>query len=242
VVVPYVEGPVPCGGVPTDSHLIPVGKGAAVSFVANESVVQANLDLPLAETGFASFALDTDRAHRTMMLMLEHAIAMHAMGAAVFEEEQNGTFEATFDDGMMGVPYLFPDAANASRTSKYFLQIDSPGGGIRMDYDMRAPASWCEGDEPGHYAIRLDREAMGEALDDGAIVHGLVHWDDEVPKWLPRPIPTTEEFQVNLYLTRPTEDPESIRDALDPAPRPQNVVSVIGGTVCGLLFLLRPES
>jgi hypothetical protein len=238
VVVPYVEGPVPCGGVPTDSHLIPVGKGAAVSFVANESVVQANLDLPPAETGFASFALDTDRAHRTMMLMLEHAIAMHAMGAAVFEEEQNGTFEATFDDGMMGVPYLFPDAANASRTSKYFLQIDSPGGGIRMDYDMGAPASWCEGDEPGHYAIRLDREAMGEALDDGAIVHGLVHWDDEVPQWLPRPIPSTAEFQVNLYLTRPSEDPQSIRDALDPAPRAQNVVSM-AGLLAGLALTTR---
>lgn len=236
VVVPYVDGPLDCGRMAAHSYLIPIGNGTAVSFVANETTVQANLDVPPNATGFASFAMDTKNAHRTMMLMLEHAIATHAMGAILLEEG-NRSVDASFQDGIMGVPYLFPDAANASKTSKYFLEIDSPGGGIRMEYDgASAPASWCEGDEPGHYAIRVSRTHM-DALKPGAIVHGLVHWDHELAKWLPRPIPTTDEFQVNLYLTRSSEDPEAIQNALDPAPRPQNVLSV-AGLGLGMLFVV----
>lgn len=236
VVVPYVDGPLDCERMEANSFLIPVGNGTAVSFVANETLVQANLDVPPNATGFASFALDTKRAHRTMMLMLEHAIANHGFGALRFTADDNGTVDADFRTGNMGVPYLFPDAANASRTSKYFLRIDSPGGGIRMEYEgIRAPASWCEADEPGHYAIRMNRTEM-DSLKPGAIVHGLVHWDHEVPKFLPRPIPTSDEFQVNLYLTRPTEDPESIKKALDPAPRAQNLLSV-AGLGLGLVFV-----
>lgn len=241
VVVPYADGPLECGVMEENSYLIPVGNGTAVSFVANATHVQATLDVPPNATGFVSFALDTKSAHRTMMLMLEHAIAMHGLGGAVLEE-RNGTVEPTFRSGVMGVPYLFPDAANASQTSKYFLEIDSPGGGIRMEFeDASAPASWCTGDEPGHYGIRFARFSMWDSLKPGSIVHGLVHWDHELAEWLPRPIPTTDEFQVNLYLTRASEDAGSIQKALDPAPRPQNLLSVAGLFV-GLVLVARPRS
>lgn len=236
VVVPYHDGALGCGSGPELGYVIPIGEEVAVSFVANETHVQAVLDLPPGETGFASFALDTQRAHRTMMLMLEHAVAMHAMGALVLEEDE-GDVNATFDDGVMGVPYLFPDAGNASRSSKYFLDIDSPGGGIRMDYESSGPVTWCEGREPGHHVIRLSRQGMGEALTEGAIVHGLVHWDDELAEWLPRPISTTEEFQVNLYLARADEDPEAIKQALDPSPDARTVASIAGLGV-GLVAIL----
>lgn len=227
VVVPYREGELGCGPGPEVGYVIPIGKGAAVSFVANATHVQAVVDLPPEQTGFVSFALDTERAHRTMMLMLEHAVAMHGMGAVLLEEGDAGV-NATFDDGVMGVPYLFPDAPNASRSSKYFLNIDSPGGGIRMDFESSAPVTWCQGAEPGHHAIRFSRAGMGEALSEGAILHGLVHWDGELAEWLPRPIPSTEEFQVNLYLSRPGEDPEAIKQALDPGPDARTLASLAG--------------
>lgn len=226
VVVPFTNGPLPCGVSASTDLLVPVGNGTAASFAANATHVQVLLDVPVNATGYIAAALDTADAHRTIMMMMEHAIAIHALGSILVQDDDNQTANVTFRKGVMGVSYRLPGAEEGSAVSKYFEGHPMPGEGIRMQYDLRAPVTWCRNEEQGAYGVLFERASMTDSLGDGMIVHGVVMWDHDLPAWLPRPIDTTDELQVNLYLARPGERPEALQAALGPGPTLQTLISV----------------
>lgn len=243
VVVPYVEGPIDCNE--PAGYVLPVGGGAGVSFAVNETHLVASVQVPANATGYVGVGVDSANAWRTIMMMLEHAIAMHYLGAHVIQDGPNGT-RSEFRSGLMGVPYLFPGAENASVSSPYFIDVPMPGDGVRMIYDAKAPVRPCPDTRPGHRTVMVDRWTDPESLDaaprwrdslgPGSIVHAMVHFDPEVPYALPRPVETTHELQVNLYLTRASEEADRVQAALETRPDATRIVPVAGVAV-GLLWI-----
>lgn len=247
VVVPHVEGPIDCDE--PAGYVLPVNNRTGVSFAVNATHLVATIQAPDNMTGYVGVGIDSASAIRTIMMMLEHAVAMHHLGAYVVQETPNGT-RATFESGRMGVPYLFPDSENASVSSPYFVDVPMPGDGIRMDYGSDPPTRPCGRTRPGHLSVAVARrvdpkgpkpDAWRESLRPGTIVHGVIHVDPEVPYALPRPVKTTDELQVNLYLTRADETAERIQSALDPHPDPARLTPVVALAV-GMIWVGRRRS
>lgn len=246
VVVPYVDEPLVCGAM-TGGYVLPLGNGTGLSFVANETHVQADLDLPPGWTGYAGVGLDTSTAVRSLMMMIEHAVAIHMVGAHVVQPSANAT-EATFLSGLMGVPYILPGAINKTIHGPILIEHPMEGGGIRMDYRDLGPVAPCGNATQGHMGVRFDRyvpppedrpwqgPTPREALRPGVIVHAVVLVDREVPLPLPRPTPFTEVVQLNLYLTRPDEDPARVRAALATGPRLDHALPLVA-LVAGLAWV-----
>lgn len=248
VVVPLRDGPLPCGAMAA-GYALPLGDGVAVSFVANATHVQAEFDLPAGWTGYAGAAVDTNTAVRSLMMMIEHAVAIHMVGAHVVTPAGNQT-EAVFLSGLMGVPYILPGAVEKTIHGPVLIQHPMEGGGIRMDYRGLGPVAPCGNATQGHMGVRFDRFVPSpedqpwrdpkprDALRPGVIVHAVVLVDGEVPHALPRPTPTTKVLQLNLYLTRPGEDPAAVRAALERGLRTDHAVPLVA-LAAGLLWVAR---
>lgn len=221
VVVPYVEGPLGCGAS-AGGYRVPLSAESGVSFVANETTLQAFFDAPGA--GFSAFAVDSHTASRALILMQENAVALHGLVALVQRESANATSVRT---GVLGLPYPIPGAG-----AGHGFDHTAEGGGVVMSYDNRSftRASACAGDERGHVALDVPFDAFRETpLRHGALVHVVAMHDPEIPEFLPRPIDaSTQILQANLYLARPGEDPERVRDALAPGVRAHDAIPLAG--------------
>lgn len=211
VVVPYLDGPLPCGEPAEGATTMGLGPGASVRFLSNASHVGAVLDVP--RDGYAGFAVDTHSAARTLILMQEQAVALHRLAAAVL----NGS-GASYASGVLGIPYALPGA------SAHSLYHPQEGGGVRMAYDEApGPGSACASGEPGHATLAFARTELPGSLAPGSVVHAVALYDPELPRLLPLPLPSTRVAQANLYLARPGEDAAMLRAAFASAPGVQEL-------------------
>jgi hypothetical protein len=221
VVVPLLEGPLPCGDASGAGYAVPLGGGAVVAFVANATHLGAVLDLP--RPGFAAFALDTATAARTLLLMQEQAVALHRLAAAA----PNGS-ALDARGGVLGIPYALPGSHGHG-----FGPIAPEEVGLRLAWE--GPAEACAG-APGHLTLALPRERAAWA--PGSVVHAVALWDPEVPQFLPRPLDSTRVLQANLYLARPGEDAAQVRAALAQGVGAEAAVPLLG-LLAGAGFLAR---
>lgn len=227
VVVPYVEGPLPCEGAA--GYRIPLTPTSGVAFAANATALQALFDGPASEGGYTAFAVDTQSAQRALILMQENAVALHGLVGVV--REGNDTRARS---GALGLPYPIPGAA------MHEPEHPAEGQGIVMDHDGSfSGAQACPVSEPGHVAITFRFDALPESLGPGKLAHVVALHDPEIAAFLPRPIDdSTAVLQANLYLARPGEDPATIRAALDPSPRVADALPILLLGV-GLVWIAR---
>lgn len=236
LVIPYSEDPLPCGPDPSRRFLVRLGPDAAVSFAANATHVQALFDLPA--EGYVAFAADTHDAVRALILMQENAVALHRLAADVVRPDANDT-GARLRTGTMGIPYALPGA------SGHGFGHEVEGGGIAMAYDSatRGLAGGCRSAEPGHAGLWFLRANLSQSLAPGSLVHVVALYDSAVPQFLPRPLESTRVLQANLYLARPGEDPDGVREALDPRPGADEALPLalfgLGTVALGLPAALR---
>lgn len=222
LVVPYEAEARPCGDVAGAGYLVDLGGGARLALVGNATHVAATFDLP--GPGFVALALDTRTAARTLLVMQEQAVALHALAAAA----PNGTgWDAR--RGVLGIPYDLPGASTHG-----FGHVAPEEVGLRLAYD--APAAACG--TAGHLTLGLARDAVGEAARPGAVVHAVALFDPAVPGFLPRPVDSTQVLQANLYLARPGEDSAAVRAALDPQPGWDEALP-LGALLLGVALLAR---
>lgn len=230
VVVPYVDGPLPC--TPERGAVIAFDDITGVMFVANATDVQAVFDMPPERAGYAGFALDTHDASRALILMQENAVALHGLVGVVMKPTDNGTETATAT-GALGVPYPIP--GTATHTFDHAVE----GEGIVLDHDDSFPGGSTCVTEAGHVAVRIPREALLDSLQPGQVVHAVTLLDPELPYLLPRPIEhSTRLLQANLYLARPGEDPAAVRAAFDPSPGVPDVLPLLA-LALGLVWVGR---
>lgn len=221
-VVPYEADARPCGDVAGAGYLVDLGGGARLALLGNATHVAATFDLP--GPGFVALALDTRTAARTLLVMQEQAVALHALAAAA----PNGTtWEAR--RGVLGIPYDLPGAGTHG-----FGDVAPEEVGLRLAYD--APAQACG--SGGHLTLSLARDVVGEAAQPGAVVHAVALYDPAIPGFLPRPVDSTHVLQANLYLARPGEDAAAVRAALDPQPGLGEALP-LGALLLGVALLAR---
>jgi hypothetical protein len=234
LVVPYVDGPLPCAPGSDHAFLVPLSGTAGVSFLANATHVRAIFDTPT--PGYTAFAVDTRDAVRALLMMQERAVALHRLAAWAEPSTWNGTRPAELRAGLLGIPYDLPGA------SMHGLGHDLEGGGIAMSHDATtAGVDVCHGPASDLMGLAIERALLPEALQAGRIVHAVALYDPRVGVFLPRPLDSTEVLQVNLYLARPGEDPERVRAALDPRPGLEEGVGV-AALLLGLAWVGRPRS
>lgn len=232
VVVPHFSGPLLCD--PHEAgYLLPLGPEAGVAFASNATHVGAFFALSGNGTGYTAFAVDSLSAVRTLYLMQEHAVALHALGALSRIDGPNGT-TTTQRGGVMGVPQPIGPAVHA-------IDHAVEGGGILIDYDeVIAPAELCLGDDAGRVGMTFRRADLSDALGQGVVVHAVALHDPNIPQWLPRPIDNSSLWaQYNLYLSRQGEDPHAVRAALDPKPNAPVWLPLVGLAVA-LVWFTRP--
>jgi hypothetical protein len=218
VVVPFVDGALGCSPPEEGEYAIALTNESGVSFAANATQITAWFDLPRRDEGYASFAVDTHDATRTLLLMEQAIVAEHALVGVVVAP--GGITTRT---GALGLPYAVPG------TSAHDMGDFRPeGGGILLSHDDSfLGASTCAGDEAGHVAMSVLFEAVPDALAPGRLVHAVAMYDPGLSQFPPRPLDdSTGVLQANLYLARPAEDPERVRDALEPGVRASDVVPV----------------
>lgn len=226
LVAPHRAGPLPCGDLAAAGHRVPLGRGeGGVAFLGNATHVAAVLDLPA--PGFVALALDTHAAARTLLLMQEQAVALHRLAAAA----PNGSaWEAR--GGVLGIPYALPGA-----TGHGFGDAAPEEVGLRLAYEGAAPLLCAGG--ASHVTLAVERAVL-PSLAPGGVVHAVVLYDAAL-SWIPRPLPSTEVLQVNLYLARPGEDPAAVRAALDPQPGAHEALP-LGLLALGLALVARRAS
>lgn len=231
LIVPFLDGSLPCGVGEEDPFLVLVGDGAAVTFLSNATHVLVAFET--AKPALAAAALDTHAAHRTLTLMTEEAVALHAMGARLRTGTPNST-GPDFRAGVLGLPYALPGPV------VHRLAHPVEGFGIRMAYEEgAAPVAPCDGPAGGLFGVTFLREDLPESLEAGSVVHAVVVYDDASVAWLPRPVDETSHvFQANLYLARPGESVEDLRRAFDPRPGPHELVPA-AGLLVGLALMVR---
>ncbi|MGQ0535042.1 MAG: hypothetical protein ACT4PT_03115 [Methanobacteriota archaeon] len=208
IIVPYEDGPVACDAR-NEAAGVPFGDGVAVRFAANATHVAASFEVPSDRPAFVAVAFDTHDASRALVLMRETAVANHALVARGRPPASGADGALAVRTGLLGVPYPLPGPAG------HGLAHTPEGGGLVLQYrDDAANGEACE-EAPGHVTLGILRAALPESLGPGRIVHAVALADSEVPVLIPRPLDgSTGVLQANLYLARPGEDPERIREAL----------------------------
>lgn len=204
VVLPLRDGELRCDGEGAPFRVALDEAGTTFALAMNESHLVASFDVADSAIGWGSFAVDTNGAVRTLVLMQEHAVALHRAGAFMVNET-----EADLRSAIVGVPYELPVEA------PHELMGDIDGeGGVQVAYEAVAGVASC-GEE---IAFSFERAARS-SLAPGGVVHAVLMFDPELAVFLPRPIEdSTVVFQLNLYLTREGENPAHVADALDPSP------------------------
>lgn len=231
VVVPYVDGPLPC--TPGPGAVIAFDERTGVMFVSNATEVRAVFDLPARGAGYAAFALDTHDAVRALTIMQESAVALHALVGVVIKPTEDGTTEAEQATEALGVPYPIPG------TAMHDFPNAVEGDGIVLDHDDSFTGGATCVTEPGHVAVSISRAALPDSLRPGQVVHAVTLLDPELPYLLPRPIEgSTRTLQANLYLARPGEDPAAVRAALAPTTGWADVVP-LAALALGLVWVGR---
>lgn len=220
VVVPYVDGPLTCGmDLP---YQIAVTDGFSVTFLHNATQVQASFALTDDTKGYVAFGTDTRQASRALFLMQEYVVAVHRVAATVLGPDRD-----PLRQGFMGIPHV---AGPSGHGFSHRLE----GDGIAIEYvDDVDQADACGRPAP---SIRLDRDPAA-GMEPGRVVHAIVLRDPNLSEYLPRPIDnSTDVFQVNLYLACEGEDPDRVRQALDPKPGAHEwlPLSVLGLAFVGL--------
>lgn len=208
VVVPFVEDPPACAASPSVGTTIAMGKDSAVTFYVSAQGLHALFDLPPDPNGYyTAFAVDTHDASRALILMMEEAVALHAL-EAVRVKEGNETVRS----GVLGLPYELPTEGG------HAFNITPEGGGILMDHDGSfSGATVCSGDVPGHRTFSFNASKLPDSVTPGRIVHVVALYDPKVPEFLPRPVDgSTRVLQLNLYLARPGENATAVRAAFSP--------------------------
>ena len=230
VVVPYVDRPLGCAPPAAAEYRIALGPDAAVSFATNATTFAAFFDVPPFGEGYAGLAIDTHDATRTLILMEENAVALHALVGTVLR----GTLLET-RTGALGLPYPIPGTA-----AHDMGEFEPEGGGIVMTHDGSfLGGAACSTEEPGHLAISVELASLPDSLAHGRLVHAVAMFDPELAGFPPRPIDaTTGLLQANLYLARPGEDPVRVRDALDPSLGLADALPLLGLAV-GLVWVFR---
>ena len=153
IVVPYVDGPLPCNPVPAEDYRIPLTNGTGVAFVANETALQALFDMPESEGGYSAFAVDTHDASRALELMEQVVESYHALVGV--KMPTNGSRVMEFRTGVLGLPY--PLAGTATHE---FPQAPE-GQGIHMQHDGSfRGGSACLGSEPGTLIVTINKSAL----------------------------------------------------------------------------------
>jgi hypothetical protein len=228
VVVPYVDGPLTCESA-TAGFLIPLSAQTGVTFLTNATHLLADFDLVV--PGYTAFAVDTADAVRSLIMMEEQAVALHALASHGIPPSTNRSAVAELRAGVLGIPYRIPGA------SVHSLGHDLAGGGIAMQYGPDAGSmDACESAD--RLGLLVPRSVAPSALEPGRIVHVVALHDPDVPQLLPRPLDSTEVLQANLYLARPGEDPEAVREGLEAKPGPSAGVAA-GGLILGLAWVTR---
>jgi len=232
LVVPHVAGALGCVPPPQVNYRVALGPEAGVSFARNETTFAAFFDVPPRSEGYAALAVDTHDATRTLILMEENAVALHALVGVVIRGSALET-----RTGALGLPYPIPDTA-----AHDMGEFAPEGGGIVMAHDDSfSGATTCAGEEAGHFAARFEVTSLPEPLAAGSLVHVVAMHDATVAGFLPRPLDgTTEVLQANLYLAREGEDPARVRDALDPRIGLAEAVPLAGLAVGLVLVARRP--
>lgn len=232
LVVPFVDGPLPCGPEAFGAYRIALTSGTGVAFVANATILQMLVDMPEGEGGYSALAVDTHEASRALLLMQQAAVSYHALVGVV--KPLNGTRSIDVQTGVLGLPYPLEGTATHG-------DLPPPEGeGIQMAHDrsFRGGAA-CLGDAPGTLVIRVNQTALPESLAPGKLVHVVALHDPSIAGFLPRPLDgTTGILRANLYLARAGDDAEQIRAALDPAPRVADITPIAALAV-GLALVVR---
>ena len=224
VIVPHRAGPLACADA--TSGALALGDGR-LAFGWNGTALQAVLDVPANGSGAAGFAVDTGEAVRTLLLMREHAVALHRLAALVLGAN------TTYRSGLLGVPHPVGPAMHD-------FEHTAEGGGLLMDYDESTRGgAWCA-DGPGHVVLRFTDEES-DLLRAGGIVHVVVYRDARIPHFLPRPIDgSTAVLQLNLYLARPGEDPAVLQAAFAPRAGAREWLP-LGALALGLAWVAWPR-
>lgn len=232
VVVPHVEGPLPCGVPEEGGYLIPFGEGAGVMFLTNGTHLGVVFDVPADQPLYAAVGVDTGNAVRALLLMEEHAVTLHRMGALVLPEDPGANLTTRW--GLLGVPYDLPG------DGPHDIEHEIPGGGIQLDYDGDPRGgTFCRSQETGHIAFFHRHDGPQGELRPGALVHAVTLLDAHVPHFLPRPVDeSTSIGQWNLYVSKAGEDPDRLQAALSSSPAVDDVVPLVLLVVAGSWFAL----
>jgi hypothetical protein len=225
VVVPFEEGPLPCGNERLVRYQIPIGEDVFVTFAHNDTSLEAGFALPPSEKRFLAVGVGTGDAVRALFIMQEHVVALHELAAGIV-----GGDNETFRQGALGV-------AHAAGPSAHGIDHPLEGYGITLAYDETGSADPCFTSE-GHSGFRFSKATSRARLAPGSVVHVVVLYDPNFDVPLPRPIEdSTAVFQANLYLARSDEDPSMLRAALDPSPEAESwiPVLVLGAATLGTL-------
>ncbi len=232
LIVPYVDVPPLCGTAPTQGALVALGDDVFLTFFVTGVGLQVLLDLPQdASSGYAGLAVDTHDASRALILMQESAISLHSLVGVVWNETTT-----TVRTGALGLPYIIPG------TGGHDMGVSLEGGGILLDHDNASAAgSSCAGPDRSHRTFVFSAQVLPESVEPGRVVHIVALFDPDVPYFLPRPIDgSTRVLQANLYLARPGEDIASLRDALEPRARFEDVAPLVVLGVGLVLVTRRP--
>ena len=215
VVVPFVDGGMPCGDDRFTPYYLPLGDDAFVTFLHNESSIEASFRFPAQAQRFVGIGIDTGEAVRALFVMQEHVVAIHTFAGAALKDGN-----VTFREGELGV-------AHAAGPSAHGVAHPLEGEGMVAAYHDLGVSTLCEHDRET-MGFRANKTMFAERAEPGRIVHVVVLYDPAFDVFLPRPIDnSTIVFQANLYLARPGEDLAALRAAFDPKPRADVLVPLL---------------